>query len=64
MLNDPLEDPYSPRSNTRGRNHNKALYVSIECRGTTLAHVLVDIGSSLNVLPSYMPFHSKFGLDP
>ena len=27
------------------------MYVSIECRGTTLAHVLVDIGSSLNVLP-------------
>ena len=25
-----------------GRNHNKALYVSIECRGTTLAHVLID----------------------
>ena len=25
-----------------GRNHNKALYVSIECGGTTLAHVLVD----------------------
>ena len=28
-----------------GRNHNKAMYVSIECRGTTLAHVLVDTGS-------------------
>ena len=25
--------------------------MSIECMGTTLAHVLVDIGSSLNVLP-------------
>ena len=34
-----------------GINHNRALYVSIKCRGTTLAHVLVDIGSSLNVLP-------------
>ena len=34
-----------------GRNHNKALYVSIKCRGTTLSHVLVDTGSSLNVLP-------------
>ena len=34
-----------------GKNHNKALYVSIECRGTTLAHVLFDTGSSLNVLP-------------
>ena len=34
-----------------GRNHNRAMYVSIECRGTMLAHVLVDTGSSLNVLP-------------
>ena len=33
-----------------GRNHNKSMYVSIECKRTTLAHVLVDIGSSLNVL--------------
>ena len=35
----------------KGRNHNDALHVSIECKGTTLAHVLVDTGSSLNVLP-------------
>ena len=34
-----------------GKNHNKALNISIECKGTTLAHVLVDIESSLNVLP-------------
>ena len=27
------------------------LHVSIEYRGTTMAHVLVDTGSSLNVLP-------------
>ena len=33
-----------------GKNHNKALYVSIECRGTTLDHVLIDKGSSLNFL--------------
>ena len=33
-----------------GRNHNKAMYVSIECRSTTLAHMLVDTGYSLNVL--------------
>lgn len=33
-----------------GRNHNKALHISIECVGTTLFHVLVDNGSSLNVL--------------
>ena len=35
----------------RGRKYNDALHVSIECMGTTLAHVLVDTGSSLNVLP-------------
>ena len=35
----------------RWRKHNKALHVSVECRGTTLAHVLVDTGSSFNVLP-------------
>ena len=34
-----------------GKNHNKALHVSIELKGTTLAHVLVDTSSSLNVLP-------------
>ena len=34
-----------------GRNHNRALYVSIKCRVTTLAHVLIDTCSSLNVLP-------------
>ena len=35
----------------RGRKHNDALHVSIECRGTTLAYVLVDTDSSLNVFP-------------
>ena len=35
----------------KGRKHNEALHVSVECRGTTLAHVLVDTSSSLNVLP-------------
>ncbi|XP_058774431.1 uncharacterized protein LOC131648715 [Vicia villosa] len=34
-----------------GRNHNKSMHVSIECRGTTLSHVLVDNVSYLNVLP-------------
>lgn len=34
-----------------GKSHNKALHISIECKGTTLSHVLVDTGSSLNVLP-------------
>ena len=35
----------------KGRKHNDALHVSVEFRGTTLAHVLVDTSSSLNVLP-------------
>ncbi|XP_050914650.1 uncharacterized protein LOC127129531 [Lathyrus oleraceus] len=34
-----------------GRNHNKALHISIECVDTVLSRVLVDTGSSLNVLP-------------
>lgn len=34
-----------------GRNHNKALHISIECMDTVLSRVLVDTGSSLNVLP-------------
>ena len=34
----------------KGRKHNDALHVSVECRGTTLAHVLVDTDSSSNVL--------------
>ncbi|KAI5388283.1 hypothetical protein KIW84_074102 [Lathyrus oleraceus] len=34
-----------------GRNHNKALHISLECKDIVLSHVLVDTGSSLNVLP-------------
>ncbi|XP_058766815.1 uncharacterized protein LOC131640439 [Vicia villosa] len=34
-----------------GRNHNRALHISVECKGTMLSRVLVDTGSSLNVLP-------------
>src|ERR1044072_8530376 len=34
-----------------GRNHNKALHISMECRGTTLSRVLVDIISSINMIP-------------
>lgn len=34
-----------------GRNHNKALHISIECVDIVLSRVLVDTGSSLNVLP-------------
>ncbi|KAI5445523.1 hypothetical protein KIW84_013669 [Lathyrus oleraceus] len=34
-----------------GRNHNRALHIAMECKGVVLSHVLVDTGSSLNVLP-------------
>ncbi|KAI5389066.1 hypothetical protein KIW84_074644 [Lathyrus oleraceus] len=34
-----------------GRNHNRALHIAMECKGAVLSHVLVDTGSSLNVLP-------------
>ncbi|XP_058726011.1 uncharacterized protein LOC131597324 [Vicia villosa] len=34
-----------------GRNHNRALHISVECKGTMLSRVLMDNGSSLNVLP-------------
>ena len=34
-----------------GRKHNKALHISMEIAKTTLSRVLVDTGSSLNVLP-------------
>ncbi|XP_058726079.1 uncharacterized protein LOC131597396 [Vicia villosa] len=36
---------------SEGRNHNRALHISVECKGTMLSRVLVDNGSSLNVLP-------------
>ena len=34
-----------------GWNHNRALHIAMECTGAVLSHVLVDTGSSLNVLP-------------
>ncbi|KAI5440708.1 hypothetical protein KIW84_010254 [Lathyrus oleraceus] len=34
-----------------GRNHNLALQISMNCKDDALSNVLVDTGSSLNVLP-------------
>ncbi|XP_050877333.1 uncharacterized protein LOC127081091 [Lathyrus oleraceus] len=34
-----------------GQNHNRALHISVKCKDDALAKVLVDIGSSLNVMP-------------
>ncbi|XP_050895807.1 uncharacterized protein LOC127102483 [Lathyrus oleraceus] len=36
-----------------GRNHNLALHISMNCKEDALPNVLVDTGSSLNVLPKY-----------
>ncbi|XP_050919754.1 uncharacterized protein LOC127137324 [Lathyrus oleraceus] len=35
----------------QGRNHNLALHISMNCQEDALSNMLVDIGSSLNVLP-------------
>jgi hypothetical protein len=35
----------------KGRNHNLALHISVICKSDSLSNVLVDTGSSLNVLP-------------
>ncbi|KAI5436551.1 hypothetical protein KIW84_022883 [Lathyrus oleraceus] len=34
-----------------GKNHNLALHISMNCKEDALSNVLVDIGSSLNLLP-------------
>jgi len=34
-----------------GRGHNKALHISVKCMDYVLARVLIDNGSSLNVMP-------------
>lgn len=34
-----------------GQNHNRALDISVKCKDDALDRVLVDIGSSLNIMP-------------
>lgn len=36
---------------SKGRNHNKDLHIYIKCVDTILSRVLVETGSSLNILP-------------
>ena len=36
---------------TEGRGHNKALHISVKCLDHVIARVLIDNGSSLNVMP-------------
>jgi len=33
-----------------GKNHNLALHISVNCKTDALSNVLVDMGSSLNVM--------------
>lgn len=35
----------------QGRNHKLALHISMNCQEDALSNMLVDIGSSLNVMP-------------
>ena len=35
-----------------GANHNKPLYISVECRDKWIPVVLVDTGSAINVCPA------------
>ena len=35
----------------QGGNHNLALYISLNCQEDDMSNVLVDTGSSLNVMP-------------
>ncbi|KAL2347436.1 hypothetical protein Fmac_001436 [Flemingia macrophylla] len=44
-INPPLEIP------PEGPNHNKPLHISVKCKEYLIAKVLVDNGSSLNVMP-------------
>ncbi|XP_050919835.1 uncharacterized protein LOC127137414 [Lathyrus oleraceus] len=37
----------------KGKAHNKALHISVTCTDSLLSRVLVDTGSSINVLPKY-----------
>ena len=34
-----------------GRNHNLALHISMNCKNDSLSNVMIDNGSSLNVIP-------------
>lgn len=36
---------------SKGKEHKKSLHISMDCARDVLARVLIDIGSSLNVMP-------------
>jgi len=47
----------------KGRGHSRALYVSVKCMDHVMAKVLIDNGSSLNVMPKStlekLPFNAS-----
>jgi len=47
----------------KGRGHNRALHVSVKCMDHVVAKVLIDNGSSLNVIPKStlekLPFNAS-----
>ena len=47
----------------KGRGHNKALHMSVKCMDHIVAKVLIDNGSSLNVMPTTtldkLPFNAS-----
>jgi len=40
--------------NARGTGHNKPLYIIVRCKACIIGKVLVDNGSTLNVLPKHV----------
>ena len=48
----------------KGRGHNKALHMSVKCMDHIVAKVLIDNGSSLNVMPKTtldkLPFNASY----
>src|ERR1044072_8865327 len=49
-INNGLGFSYADLTPSR-RKHNKALHISVECKGTILSHMLVETAFALNVLP-------------
>ncbi|KAI5436308.1 hypothetical protein KIW84_022687 [Lathyrus oleraceus] len=47
-----------------GKNHNLALHMSMNCKEDTMSNVLVDTGSSLNVLPKSTLSRLSYQGDP
>ncbi|XP_058751635.1 uncharacterized protein LOC131624732, partial [Vicia villosa] len=47
-----------------GRNHNLALHISVSCKEDSMSNVLIDTGSSLNVMPKSTLAKLSYGGTP